>query len=62
MGLAKTGSVTISGVFVLTLFLKRRELHSKNLEVVVAALTSISDLVHDPEKCYEAINLKIVDR
>lgn len=40
----------------------RRELHSKNLEVVVAALTSISDLVHDPEKCYEAINLKIVDR
>ncbi|RZB39707.1 rhabdoid tumor deletion region protein 1, partial [Asbolus verrucosus] len=40
----------------------RRELHHKDELVVIQALTSICDLVHDPEKAYEAINLKIPDR
>ncbi|KAJ8931920.1 hypothetical protein NQ314_015118, partial [Rhamnusium bicolor] len=40
----------------------RRELHDKNLETVLAAIESISDLAHDPERGYEAVNLNIVDR
>nr|CAI5858041.1 unnamed protein product [Callosobruchus analis] len=40
----------------------RRELHHKHEEVVIAAIESLCDLVHDPERGYEAINLKIVNR
>lgn len=40
----------------------RRELHSKDREVVSQAINSIMDLVHDPERCYEAICLRIPDR
>ncbi|CAH1996208.1 unnamed protein product [Acanthoscelides obtectus] len=40
----------------------RRELHHKHEEVVIAAIESICDIVHDPERGYEAINLKIVNR
>ncbi|KAJ8922498.1 hypothetical protein NQ315_007528 [Exocentrus adspersus] len=40
----------------------RRELHHKDEEVVIAALLSLCDLCHDPEKAYEAVNLKIIDR
>ncbi|CAG9767017.1 unnamed protein product [Ceutorhynchus assimilis] len=40
----------------------RRDLHNKDPTIVTAALASISDLVHDPERCYEAIKLKILDR
>ncbi|CAG9819777.1 unnamed protein product [Phaedon cochleariae] len=40
----------------------RRELHHKNERVVIAAIESICDLVHDSERGYEAVNLKIVDR
>ncbi|KAF2905972.1 hypothetical protein ILUMI_00203 [Ignelater luminosus] len=40
----------------------RRELHDPDTDVVLQAITSISDLVHDPEKGYEAITLRIPDR
>ncbi|KAL1509629.1 hypothetical protein ABEB36_004338 [Hypothenemus hampei] len=40
----------------------RRELHSADIEIVIAALTSLSDIVHYPERCYEAIRLKVTDR
>lgn len=44
------------------LHFKRRELHDPDTDVVLQAVTSISDLVHDPEKGYEAITLRIPDR
>lgn len=40
----------------------RRELHHKDEMVVIRALYSLSDLVHDPEKAFEALRLKIPDR
>ncbi|XP_060531807.1 radial spoke head 14 homolog [Cylas formicarius] len=40
----------------------KRELHDKNPQIVVAAITSICDLVHDPERAYEAIKIKVIDR
>nr|XP_023011938.1 radial spoke head 14 homolog isoform X1 [Leptinotarsa decemlineata] len=40
----------------------RRELHNKDQDVVIAAIETICDLVHDPERGYEAVNLKIIDR
>ncbi|KAF7281804.1 radial spoke head 14 homolog [Rhynchophorus ferrugineus] len=40
----------------------RRELHDKDTEVVTAALVTLCDLTHDPERAYEAINLKIHER
>ncbi|XP_030755597.1 radial spoke head 14 homolog [Sitophilus oryzae] len=40
----------------------RRELHDKDAQVILAALTSICDLIHDPERGYEAIHLGIVER
>ncbi|XP_050303048.1 radial spoke head 14 homolog [Anthonomus grandis grandis] len=40
----------------------RRELHHKDINVVIAALTSISDMVHNPERCFEGIRLKVIDR
>ncbi|XP_008191792.1 radial spoke head 14 homolog [Tribolium castaneum] len=40
----------------------RRELHDEDELVVIQALRSISDLVHDPEKAFEAIRLRIPDR
>nr|CAH7722130.1 unnamed protein product [Callosobruchus chinensis] len=40
----------------------RRELHHKNEDTVIAAIESLCDLVHDPERGYEAINLRIVNR
>ncbi|KAJ8982977.1 hypothetical protein NQ317_001417 [Molorchus minor] len=40
----------------------RRELHHEKEEVVIAAIESIADLCHDPERGYEAVHLKVVDR
>lgn len=40
----------------------RRELHSKDSDVVLKAVLSIADLAKNPEKGYEAIRLKIPDR
>ncbi|KAF5301439.1 hypothetical protein FQA39_LY02168 [Lamprigera yunnana] len=40
----------------------RTELHDVNPDVVMAAVYSLSDIVHDPEKGYEAIRLRIPDR
>ncbi|XP_018563702.1 radial spoke head 14 homolog [Anoplophora glabripennis] len=40
----------------------KRELLDKDDSVVIAALQSICDLCHDPEKGYEAVNLKIIDK
>lgn len=42
--------------------LQRRELHDEDTTVVLTALTSLCDLCHDPEKGYEAIRLRIIDR
>lgn len=39
-----------------------RELHSRDLEVVKAAITSFVDLLHDPEKGYQALVLRVPDR
>lgn len=40
----------------------RRELHNKDNKVVLQAVTSLSDLLHDPERVYEAVTLKIPNR
>lgn len=47
---------------IVIIVLQRRELHDKDENVVIAALQSICDLCHDPERGYEAVNLKIIDR
>lgn len=39
-----------------------RELHSDNLEVVKAAITSFVDVLHDPEKGYQALRIRVPDR
>lgn len=46
----------------LALLKLRKELHNKDEMIVTQALYSLSDLVHDPEKAFEAIRLKIPDR
>ncbi|KAJ3659140.1 hypothetical protein Zmor_010845 [Zophobas morio] len=40
----------------------RRELHDSDDFVVIQALLSLCDLIHDPERAYEALQLKIPDR
>ncbi|KAI4459361.1 rtdr1 [Holotrichia oblita] len=39
-----------------------RELHSDDLEVVKAAITSFVDVLHDPEKGYQALRIRVPDR
>lgn len=40
----------------------RKELHNDDPVVVVAAIESICDLVHDSERAFEAINVKVIQR
>lgn len=40
----------------------KKELHFEDLTVVMQSLNTISDLVHNPEKSFEAIRIGIVER
>ncbi|XP_018330417.1 radial spoke head 14 homolog [Agrilus planipennis] len=40
----------------------RRELHSKDEDLQICAITTICDLCHDPEKAFDAIRLRIPNR
>ncbi|GJQ82072.1 hypothetical protein Trydic_g6944 [Trypoxylus dichotomus] len=39
-----------------------RELHSDDVEIVKAAIASFMDLLHDPEKGYQALSIRVPDR
>ncbi|XP_031344403.1 radial spoke head 14 homolog isoform X2 [Photinus pyralis] len=39
-----------------------RELHHEDNQIVLQSVTSLTDLLHDPEKVYQALKLKIPDR
>lgn len=39
-----------------------RDLHDKDEDVIKQAINSLGDLVHDPEKAYQAIKVRVTDR